>query len=64
MNGIGGAEHAYGEAQRQDRTASWLRDVAFVKVHHRGRIVVRGTFAGGYLDVDDVSGRLPDGAAV
>lgn len=33
--------------------APWVEEVAFVERRHRGRIVIRGTFAGRYLDVED-----------
>lgn len=48
----GGAEHAYGEATSQ-ASGEWVREVAFVEHHRRDRIVVRGTFAGHYVDADD-----------
>jgi uncharacterized membrane protein len=50
-----GAERAYADARGRAGTARWLREVAFVECHRHGRIVVRGTFAGHYLDVDDVA---------
>ncbi len=31
----------------------WTRDVGFVERHHNGRLILRGTFAGHYLDVDE-----------
>ncbi len=31
----------------------WTRDVGFVERHHNGRLLLRGTFAGHYLDVDE-----------
>ena len=37
----------YGEGPR------WTRDVGFVERHHNGRLLLRGTFAGHYLDVDE-----------
>jgi len=46
-------------AQARDavpRTAStppWTRDVGFVERHHNGRLLLRGTFAGHYLDIDE-----------
>ncbi|MGP0053669.1 MAG: hypothetical protein ACLPZR_33175, partial [Solirubrobacteraceae bacterium] len=49
----GGAEHAYGDATSQASGESWMREVAFVEHHRRDRIVVRGTFAGHYVDADD-----------
>ena len=48
------AEHAFAEARAKERGAAWLEEVAFVEAHRHGRIVMRGTFAGHYLDVDDV----------
>jgi uncharacterized membrane protein len=50
---IEGAEQAYASALERVTGAPWLRNVAFVEVHHRGRIVVRGTIAGHYVDIDD-----------
>src|SRR5204862_6811957 len=52
---IEGAERAYAEARGRANDARWLREVVFVECHRHGRIVVRGTFAGHYLDVDDVA---------
>lgn len=54
-----GAERAYADARERARGESWLDEVAFVEVHRHGRIVIRGTFAGHYLDIDgegDVTG--------
>jgi uncharacterized membrane protein len=51
---IEGAERAYADARGRAGDAPWLREVVFVECHRHGRIVVRGTFAGHYLDVDDV----------
>jgi uncharacterized membrane protein len=31
----------------------WTRKVGFVEHHHNGRLLLRGTFAGHYLDVDE-----------
>ena len=52
---IEGAERAYADARGRASDAPWLREVVFVECHRHGRIVVRGTFAGHYLDVDDVA---------
>jgi uncharacterized membrane protein len=38
---------------RQLTEGQWTRDVGFVERHHNGRILLRGTFAGHYLDVDE-----------
>ena len=32
---------------------AWAEEIAFVEHHRRDRIVVRGTFAGHYVDADD-----------
>ena len=50
---IAGAEHEYASALERVSGAPWLRKIALVEVHHRGRIVVRGTIAGHYVDIDD-----------
>jgi uncharacterized membrane protein len=34
-------------------TADWIQKVGFVERHHSGRLLLRGTFAGHYLDVDE-----------
>jgi uncharacterized membrane protein len=64
FSGVHGAEHAFAEARAGEPGAGWLGGAAFVEVHRRGRIVVRGTVLGHYVDVDglgDVIG--PDTAA-
>jgi uncharacterized membrane protein len=33
--------------------APWRQEVAFVERHHNGRVAVRGTFAGHYVDIDE-----------
>lgn len=51
---VDGAERAYADARDDDAGARWLQETAFVECHHKHRIAVRGTFAGRYLEVDDV----------
>jgi len=58
-----GAERAFGAVRGRAPEAPWARDVAFVECHHRGRIVVRGTFAGHWVDVEDVAASAREGAA-
>jgi hypothetical protein len=52
---------------RSSERPRWTHDVGFVERHHSGRLLMRGTFAGHYLDVDEgdrVSERgAGDGAA-
>jgi uncharacterized membrane protein len=60
FSGVHGAERAFADARDRDPEADWLGDTAFVEVHRHGRIVVRGSVAGHYVDVDgegDVIGR-------
>src|SRR4051812_30232783 len=61
---IEGAERAYADARGRASDVSWLREIAFVECHRHGRIVVRGTFAGHYLDVDDVADAIGHDTAV
>ena len=61
---IEGAERAYADARGRANDARWMREVAFVECHRHGRIVVRGTFAGHYLDVDDVGDAIGRDTAV
>jgi hypothetical protein len=49
-----GAERAYGEVAPRAAGSAWPREVVLVECHHRGRIVMRGTFAGRYVNVDDL----------
>jgi uncharacterized membrane protein len=37
----------------RDPKPQWAHDVGFVERHHNGRLLVRGTFAGHYVDVDE-----------
>ena len=64
FSGSHGAERAFADARDRDPEAGWIGDAAFVEVHRHGRIVVRGTVLGHYVDMDglgDVIG--PDTAA-
>ena len=48
-----GAERAYADVRDAIGDAPWIDEIALVEHHRRDRIVVRGTFAGRYVDVDD-----------
>jgi uncharacterized membrane protein len=50
---IEGAERAYADVLDASREGPWVHEVAFVEHHRHDRIVVRGTFAGRYVDVDE-----------
>ena len=57
---IDGAERAFAVARDQDPGAAWIGDAALVEVHRDGRIVLRGSVAGHYVDLDglgDAMGR-------
>jgi uncharacterized membrane protein len=61
FEGINGAAEAYAAARgRSGAAARWASEVGFVEHHESGKVVLRGTFAGHYVDVDEalhVSGR-------
>ena len=48
-----GAERAYSSSPGMIEGYAWAREVAFVEHHGGDRIVVRGEFAGRYVDADD-----------
>ena len=48
-----GAEHAYADVLDEVGDAPWVHEIAFVEHHRHDRVVVRGTFAGRYVDIDD-----------
>jgi uncharacterized membrane protein len=48
-----GAERAYADVLDASGDAPWAHEIAFVEHHRHDRIVVRGTFAGRYVDIDD-----------
>ncbi len=50
-----GAEQAYSRAPATVAGVAWTQQIAFVEHHRRNRIIVRGTFAGRYVDADDES---------
>src|ERR671912_309495 len=50
---VEGAERAYAAVQYSSREAPWVHELAFVEHHRHDRVVVRGTFAGRYVDLDE-----------
>ena len=57
---VEGAERVFADVREDARGAPWLNEVALVEHRRSGRLVVRGTIAGHYLDVEedgDVMGR-------
>jgi uncharacterized membrane protein len=54
FDGEGTAVQRYAAAKdRSDGGARWAREVGFVERHAHGHLLLRGTFAGHYVDVDE-----------
>jgi uncharacterized membrane protein len=54
FDGEGTAVRRYADAKdRSDTEARWAREVGFVERHKHGHLLLRGTFAGHYVDVDE-----------
>jgi len=53
FDGEGTAVNRYAAAKERSGDAPWTRRVGFVERHHGGRLLLRGIFAGHYLDVDE-----------
>jgi uncharacterized membrane protein len=49
---IQGADHAYADALDAAGDVPWIHEIALVEHHRHDRLVIRGTFAGRYVDVD------------
>jgi uncharacterized membrane protein len=47
------AERAFAQVLGASAATPWVHEIAFVEHHRHDRIVIRGTFAGRYLDLDD-----------
>jgi hypothetical protein len=52
FSGVEGADRALADAHDRGPGPGWLADAVVCEVHPNGRIVVRGTVAGRYVDVD------------
>ncbi|HEY6762478.1 MAG TPA: hypothetical protein VI318_23455 [Baekduia sp.] len=53
--GLHGAERAYAKVEPRTSADAWTRDLAFAEGHRHGRVVVRGTVGGHYVDVQDLA---------
>jgi uncharacterized membrane protein len=54
FSGVNSAEEAFSAARgRSGAGAQWTSEVGFVEHHKNGHLVLRGTFAGHYVDVDE-----------
>jgi uncharacterized membrane protein len=65
FEGQGTAVESYAAAKgRSGPDAAWIQQIGFVEHHHNGRLLLRGTFAGHYLDVDENDRLAQTGAGV
>jgi hypothetical protein len=55
FSSVEGAAHAFANAHGRGPAPGWMADAAVVEVHRHGRVVVRGTIAGRYVDIDGAS---------
>lgn len=66
--GVEAAYQVFADARDRDPHASWAQKIGFVERHHDGHLVLRGTFGGHYVAVDEsahFSGSgMAEGAAV
>jgi uncharacterized membrane protein len=54
FDGVNSAAEAFAAARDRSRAdAPWASEVGFVEHHENGHLVLRGTFAGHYVDVDE-----------
>lgn len=53
FDGQGTAVERYAAAKARSGDASWMRKVGFVERHSNGHLLIRGVFAGHYVDVDE-----------
>jgi uncharacterized membrane protein len=58
------ALRSYTDAKTRGGDAPWMREVGFVEHHPSGRLVLRGVFAGHYLDIDETDHVSEKGAGI
>ena len=64
FDGVDTAANAYADARdRFGPAGQWQNQVGFVERHEDGHLVLRGTFAGHYVDVDEAAHSSEEGAA-
>jgi uncharacterized membrane protein len=64
FDGEGTAVQRYAAAkERSPKDAPWTHEIGFVERHRHGHLLLRGTFAGHYLDVDESDHTSERGAA-
>lgn len=47
------ADHVYSRARQNAPQDDWVSEVALVEMHQNGRVVLRGTFAGHFVSIDE-----------
>jgi uncharacterized membrane protein len=63
FSGVNSASKAFAAARDRSRSAPWISKVGFVEHHANGHLVLRGTFAGHYVDDDEALHVSERGAA-
>jgi uncharacterized membrane protein len=63
FSGVNSASKAFSSARDRSRSAPWISKVGFVEHHANGHLVLRGTFAGHYVDDDEALHVSEQGAA-
>jgi uncharacterized membrane protein len=64
FHGEGAATEAFiAGRDRSGDNARWAQEIGFVEHHHNGHLVLRGTFAGHYVDIDEALHVSERGAA-
>jgi uncharacterized membrane protein len=64
FDGLDGAERAFATARERAGDAPWVKELAFVEHHRNGRVALRGTFAGRYVDVEELADVVGREAAI
>lgn len=64
FDGVNSAAEVFADARGRSRDAAhWTSEVGFVEHHENGHLVLRGTFAGHYVDFDEALHLSEGGAA-
>jgi hypothetical protein len=56
FDGCSGAERAFADARGAGAGSAWMRELAFAECRRHGRVVLRGTVGGRYVDEQDLAG--------
>jgi uncharacterized membrane protein len=63
FDGVNAAAEAFAAARDRAGTSGWQEQIGLVERHEDGHLVLRGTFAGHYVDVDEALHVSESGAA-